>query len=105
MKLFGKILLILLILLVIAISIVFFIGFGAYSNALKEKPLLERIEEVTSDEHFIKFDDMSELYRNAVVAVEDHRYYDHGPVDYIAIARAIINEPSIILADDFMELQ
>ncbi len=89
MKLFGKIFFILLILLVVAFSIIFFIGFSAYSSALKEKPLLERVEEVTSDEHFIKFDDMSELYRNAVIAVEDHRYYDHGPVDYIAIARAV----------------
>ncbi len=89
MKLFRKIFLILLILLVVAFSIIFFIGFSAYSNALKEKPLLDRVKEVTSKEHFIKFDDMSELYRNAVIAVEDHRYYDHGPVDYIAIARAI----------------
>ena len=31
---------------------------------------------------------MSDYYRNAVVAVEDHRFYDHGPVDFIAICRA-----------------
>lgn len=89
MKLFRKIILILFILLLVAFSIVFFIGFSAYSSALKEKPLFDRVEEITSKENFVKFDDMSELYRNAVIAVEDHRYYDHGPVDYIAIARAI----------------
>ena len=32
---------------------------------------------------------MSQYYRNAVISVEDHRYYDHGPVDFIAIARAL----------------
>jgi len=32
---------------------------------------------------------MSSFYRNAVISVEDHRYYDHGPVDFIAIGRAI----------------
>ncbi len=89
MKLFRKIILILFILLLVAFSIIFFIGFSAYSSALKEKPLFDRVKEVTSKENFVKFDDMSELYRNAVIAVEDHRYYDHGPVDYIAIARAI----------------
>ena len=31
---------------------------------------------------------MSSYYRNAVISVEDHRYYDHGPVDFIAICRA-----------------
>lgn len=89
MKIFYKILLVLFILLVVAFSILFFIGFSIYSSALKEKPLLERVQEYTSDEHFVKFTDMSELYRNAVIAVEDHRYYDHGPVDFIAIGRAI----------------
>ncbi len=89
MKLFRKLLLIFVILLVVAFSILFFIGFSTYSNALKEKPLLERVQEITTDEHFVKFADMSELYRNAVIAVEDHRFYDHGPVDFIAIGRAI----------------
>ena len=89
MKLFRKILLIILIIFVVIFSILFFIGFTTYSTALKEKPLLERVEEVTSNEHFVKFENMSEVYRNAVIAVEDHRYYDHGPVDFISIARAI----------------
>ena len=32
---------------------------------------------------------MSPLYRNAVIAVEDHRFYDHGPIDFISLGRAI----------------
>ncbi len=32
---------------------------------------------------------MSADYRNAVISVEDHRFYDHGPVDFIAIGRAL----------------
>ena len=67
----------------------FILGYSAYSSALKEKPLLTRIEEVTSDEHYTSFDNLSEDYRNAVVAVEDHRFYDHGAIDPIGIARAL----------------
>lgn len=89
MKLIKKILIILLILIIVAGSIAFIIGFSYYLKALKEIPLISRIEKVTSDEHFIKFDDMSKSYRDAVIAVEDHRFYEHGPVDFIAIARAI----------------
>lgn len=89
MKIFRRILLILLIIIVVAFSILFFIGYGYYSNVLKEKPLIDRISEVTNKENFVKFDDMSKDYINAVIAVEDHRYYDHGPVDFIALARAI----------------
>lgn len=88
MKLFKKILIILLILFVIGLSLVFMIGFGYYSNSLKEKSLVERIEEITTKEDYTPFDQLSKNYVNAVIAVEDHRYYEHGAIDPIGIARA-----------------
>lgn len=88
MKLLRKLLIILLILLVVAVSIAFIIGFSYYSSALKEKPLITRVEEITSKEHYTSFDELSEDYINAVIAVEDHRYYEHGAIDPIGIARA-----------------
>ena len=75
--------------MIVACGLMFILGYSAYSSALKEKPLLTRIEEVTSDEHYTSFDNLSEDYRNAVVAVEDHRFYDHGAIDPIGIARAL----------------
>ena len=89
MKIFRKILLILLVLVIVLLSIFSLVGYTYYSKALKEKPLVSRVEEVTSSEHFVSFSDMAEDYRDAVIAVEDHRFYDHGPVDFIAIGRAI----------------
>ncbi|MCI8470811.1 MAG: transglycosylase domain-containing protein [Clostridia bacterium] len=88
MKLLKKILIILLILFVIATSIIFIIGFGYYSNAIKQKSLIASVEEVTNKEHYTSFDQLSEDYINAVIAVEDHRYYSHGAIDPIGIARA-----------------
>ena len=35
------------------------------------------------------FEQLPKNYINAVIAVEDHRYYEHGPVDFIGIARAL----------------
>ena len=64
------------------------IGFGYYSNTLKEKPLVNRVEEVTSKEHYTPFEQLPKNYIDAVIATEDHRYYDHGAIDPIGIARA-----------------
>lgn len=89
MKLFRKILVILLILIVVAGTICFIIGFSTYSKALEEKPLITRIDEIENSENFVPFNELPENYLNAVVAVEDHRFYDHGPIDFIAIGRAI----------------
>lgn len=91
MKIFKKVIIILLIIFLVILSILFFIGFGYYSNVLKEKPLVDRITEITSKENFVKFDDINKNFINAVIAIEDHRYYDHGPVDFIAITRALFS--------------
>ncbi len=89
MKILKKVLIILLILIIVVTSILFLLGFSSYSSALKEKPLINRVEEITNKEHFIPYDKLSRNYLNAVIAVEDHRYYDHGPIDLIAITRAM----------------
>ena len=89
MKFIKKLFIAILILIILAISIIFLVGHSYYTNALKEKPLFSRIEEITTKENYVKFEEMSPNYRNAVISVEDHRYYDHGPVDVIAIGRAV----------------
>lgn len=89
MKFIRKLLFAIFLLIIIIYSIFFLIGHSYYSKALKEKPLISRVDEITQRENFVKFEDMSSYYRNAVISVEDHRFYDHGPVDFIAIARAV----------------
>lgn len=89
MKIIKKLLLILFILGLLAATFVFLIGYGYYSNTLHEKSLTERVETITSKEHYVSFDELPKNYINAVIAVEDHRYYNHGPVDFIGIARAL----------------
>ena len=89
MKIFKKIIIILLVLILLAGIIGFIVGYSVYSNALKEKPLISRKDEIENDEHFVPFSELPKNYINAVVAVEDHRFYDHGPIDFIAIGRAI----------------
>ena len=85
MKLFRKLLLIIFVLILIAIIILGTIGFVTYSKALDEEPLLTRTAKVTDDEHYVPFNDLPKDYINAVISVEDRRYYDHGPVDFIGI--------------------
>ncbi len=89
MKLFRKLLLIIFVLILVAIIILGTIGFVTYSKALEEEPLLTRTAKVTDDEHYVPFNDLPKDYINAVISVEDRRYYDHGPVDFIGIARAL----------------
>ena len=88
MKFIKKLFIAIIVLIILICSVIFLVGHFYYSKALKEKPLITRVDEITNKENFVKFENMSSYYRNAVISVEDHRFYDHGPVDFIAIARA-----------------
>lgn len=87
-KIIFKLIIIILILILIVASFAFLVGFGYYSNKLKEKPLISRVEEVQKKANYTAYDQLPSNYLHAVVAVEDHRYYDHGPIDFIALMRA-----------------
>lgn len=84
---------IIIVILVISISVVGYIGFQGYDmykKAVKEIPIGEKIEEIKSKENYTTLEEMPELYKKAVIAAEDHRFYEHGPIDIKSIGRAIV---------------
>ena len=83
--------LILLIIIVIAISggILAYKGHKIYKEVLEKKSVLDKVAEIKSQENYTELKDLPEFYKNAVIAVEDRRFYEHGPIDPIAIARAV----------------
>ncbi|HIU95767.1 MAG TPA: transglycosylase domain-containing protein [Candidatus Copromorpha excrementipullorum] len=62
-----------------------------YSDALAEKPLTEAVEEIQSQSQYTSLSQLPDMYLDAVVAVEDHRFWKHHGFDIIAIGRAVKN--------------
>ena len=89
MKWIKRILLFIVLIIVIVVIVIFLNGKKMYDNVLEQSSLAETIEEIQNDEDYVKIEDLPEYYINAVVAVEDHRYYSHGAIDIIAIGRAL----------------
>lgn len=67
-------------------------GYRMYREAVGRTPVAEAVDEIRSMEHFTPFDQLPELYIDAVVSVEDHRFWSHGGIDVIAIGRALWND-------------
>ena len=63
-----------------------------YKNALDDKPLEEMVQEIRNQKSYTKISNIPDIYKDAVIAVEDHRYYDHKGIDIIAIGRALLND-------------
>ena len=92
-KLF-KLLLLLVIVVTLIVSIFVINGYVMYRSALDEMPIKEKVEEIKSKETYTSIDLIPQIYKDAVVAVEDHRFYEHKGVDIWAILGAIVNDIS-----------
>lgn len=83
-----RILLILICAIIVVGGIFAFNGYQVYKEAIGTTSIADKIEQIQDDKDYIKLSDLPIEYKNAVVSVEDRRFYEHGPVDFIAIARA-----------------
>ncbi len=90
-KIIKRTLLFILVAIIIASGFVIYKGHEVYADALKTTSLADKIEKIKSDDSYVELNTLPVYYKNAIVSVEDHRYYDHGPIDLIAIMRAIVS--------------
>ena len=98
-----KILKVLIFLLLIGMSIaLLFIGNGynMYKDAINNVPLEEKVAQIQDKENYTEFSELPQMYVNAVISVEDKRFYQHNGIDIIAIGREAIND---IKAMDYVE--
>lgn len=78
--------------IVIAAGILCVKGYMDYREALDQKSVEEMAYEIESIENYTTIDQLPETYIDAVLAVEDKRFYSHPGIDPIAIGRAFIND-------------
>ena len=69
-----------------------FQGYRMYRQALDGQSLEAALSAVRSAPGYTPIDQLPELYLDAVVAVEDHRFEQHSGIDPIAILRAAVHD-------------
>ncbi len=92
MKLIKEIIVV-IILFLLSIGLIFIdTGHKMYKDATKEVSLDEKISEIQASENYTSLLELPQTYLNAIISVEDHRFYEHNGVDIIAIGRAFVND-------------
>ena len=64
-------------------------GWQLYKQAVEARPLEQVLAETRAAENYTTLEELPQFYLDAVVAVEDKRFYKHGGIDLISIARAV----------------
>ena len=88
-KLLFKMIIILLVIITGFCGYYGYLGYQIYQDKIQEQSLSERVNQLKSKEDYVTLDQVSPIYKEAVLESEDRRFYQHGPVDYYGLARAM----------------
>lgn len=100
MKFIKKIFNFLLCCIIVIVALTINDGYLLYKSAIVQMPLENKVEQIKNIENYTKIEELPETYIDAVISVEDHRFYTHKGIDLISIGRAVIND---IIAMSFVE--
>lgn len=89
-KLLFKMIIILLVIITGFCGYYGYLGYQIYQDKIQEQSLSERVHQLKSKEDYVTLDQISPIYKEAVLESEDRRFYQHGPVDYYGLARAML---------------
>lgn len=89
-KLLFKMIIVLLVIITGFCGYYGYLGYQIYQDKIQEQSLSERVNQLKSKEDYVTLDQISPIYKEAVLESEDRRFYQHGPVDYYGLARAML---------------
>ena len=85
-RFFGLVFLIIFVI----IGLIVWSGYSKYETALSNTPLSDAVDKIRSIDNYTAIYEVPEMYKNAVIAAEDRRFYLHKGFDIIGTARAVI---------------
>lgn len=88
MKAIKKTIKFIFLIILIVITFVGYQGYKMYKEATKETPINKKIEEIKSKTNYTKLENTTHTFQNAIIAVEDHRFYNHKGIDLISTTKA-----------------
>lgn len=89
-KFIKRVVLTLLIVAFLIICIVVGMGYAGYKDVSDNMSIEAHVEAIRAQQNYTDIEDISKDMKDAVVAIEDRRFYDHNGVDYYALVRSLV---------------
>ena len=100
LKFIKRIIIVIILVILFAGTILTYKGYQIYKEALNKISVIDKVVEIKKEKNYAELKDLPEFYLDAVIAVEDRRFYSHGAIDPIAITRAVfVNVKSLELKE------
>lgn len=88
MKAIKKLFTFIFLIILVIIIIVGYNGYKMYKQAITELPIDEKIQKIKNKKNYTKLEDTTKTFKDAILAVEDHRFYNHKGIDLISTTKA-----------------
>ena len=89
MKILKKLFSFIFLMLLMIITIIGYNGYKMYKEAITKAPIENKIKEIKNTENYTELNNISQDLIDAVIAVEDHRFYEHKGIDLISTTKAV----------------
>lgn len=89
-KMIKKVLLVFILIVSMLLGVIVFKGVNLYNKTMENVEISEVIFEKRKSENYICKEEISSDFLEIIVALEDHRFYEHSGFDVISFGRAII---------------
>ncbi len=89
-KFIKKIFILILIIIIIVCSFITYEGYSMYKEVISKESIEKKVEKIKEYDNYISISEVPETYKNATIAIEDHRFYSHGAIDVFTTARSFI---------------
>lgn len=77
MKYVKRLLLLLLVVVVLVASVVILNGYKMHEKSVQEQSVKDKVASIQNSENYVGYSELPKQYLDAIVAVEDHRFYKH----------------------------
>lgn len=69
-------------------------GYVMYKRVTEDTSISQKVKDLRTSENYTELDEIPDIYEDAVISAEDHRFYKHHGVDLISLTRAMITNLS-----------
>lgn len=91
MKYIKRIFIFVLIIGILLVSFITYKGYKLYQEAISKTSVEDKVNEIQNNENYVTLNNVSKDFTNAIVAIEDHRFYKHNGFDFISFCRAMLS--------------
>lgn len=85
-----KIITFIIILILLICAFITYQGYTMYKEVISKESIEKKVEKIKEYDNYISISDVPQTYKDATIAVEDHRFYYHHGIDVITTFRSLI---------------